>query len=100
MMKSRGEFIDGIGPMFNLRLEIAQQFREFHPDKPRIDPDVFFSGTKASGPFPGPSEHMFVEILGKLKRKWIQISAGESPAFSFQDVLLFPLVQLALRGDV
>ena len=86
--------------MFKLRLEIAKQFREFHPDKPRIDPDVFFRGTKVSGSFPGPSEHMFVEVLGKRKRQWIQVSARESPAFSFEDVLLFPLVQLALRGDV
>ena len=83
-----------------LRLEIAKQFREFHPDKPRIDPDTLFGSTKASGPFPGSPEHMFVEVLGKLKREWIQISAGESPAFSFQDVLLLPLVQLTLRGDV
>ena len=43
---------------------------------------------------------MFVKILGKLKREWIDVSAGESPAFSFQDILLFPLVQLPLCGDV
>ena len=100
MVKSRGNVIDRIGPVFKLHLDVAKQFREFHSNKPRIDPNVFFTGTKAPGPFPGPSEHMFVKVLGKLEREWIQVSARECPAFTVQDILLFPLVQLPLRGDV
>ncbi len=67
MVKTRGNLVDGIGPVFKLHLDVAKQFCEFHSDKPWIDPYVLFTGTKAPSPLPSPSEHMFVKVLGKLE---------------------------------
>ena len=61
---------------------------------------IFFRCPKLTSPTPGSSEHVLVKVLGELKRKRVHVPARESPAFSFEDVLLLPFVQLPLCDDV
>ena len=100
MMKACSNFIDGVGLACNLRLDVAKQVSESNCNKSRIDADVFFRCPKLTSPFPGSSEHVLVKFSGELERKRIQVPARESPALSFDDVLLFPFVQLSLCDDV
>jgi hypothetical protein len=65
MMEPCGNFIRWIGAIFGPETDIIQKLPKFHRDAIGINADILACTAICARPFPNPSEHAFVQMIGQ-----------------------------------
>ena len=100
VVTSSGYLVERIALVFGLIGHIVTQLFDFHLDVHRVHADVLFCRSEFPRPPPGASEHLFVKFLDEFERQDVFPHTRKCPAFSFENVFLFPRVQLTTVNNV
>lgn len=98
-MEAKGDFIGWKAAVLDLVAHVVEQLFERNANVEPIDTDVFVGFAEVSGPAPGFTEHLLVQLTQEAFGEDI-LALLARPFVAVNDVELFPLVEFSLRGEM
>ena len=99
-VKSRGNFIEREGAIVDPPPRVIEKVSQLDADLRPFTTDVLVGLAERPGPRPGLAEHFLVKVATERFTEDINLALTARPLHGLQDVLLLPVIEVALGAEV